>query len=203
MGQRSQIYLRYNGKLIFANYYQWNYAERMISRARYGLEWIKEYMEYDFVFRDESYITKMRRVFDVNFDMHDVQLSCDIVKEWEEQFSDEDFNTVVFNWQDNNDGQLYIDIKDDQIFYCFRDWTNHEDGTTSDVLMSAEEYMVWDRSKHWDFPADHNPAFDDCYLTTEEINTCRANIKAIDEMAELMTMEQLDDFIHGNYAPNP
>ena len=202
MGQRSQIYLRYNGKLIFANYYQWNYAERMISRARYGIEWVKEYMQYDFVFRDPSYITKMRRVFDVNFDMKDVQISCDIVKEWKELFSDDDFNTVVFNDQDNNDGQLYIDIVDDKIYYCFRDRPNHKDGTTSDVLMSASEYMEWDSPK-WANRGEHNPAFEDCYLSADEIKTCENNIKAIEKMAELMTLEQLDDFIHGDYAPNP
>lgn len=34
MGQRSQIYVRYNEKLLFARYFQWNYGTRMISRAR-------------------------------------------------------------------------------------------------------------------------------------------------------------------------
>ena len=189
MGQRSQIYVRHNGKLVFANYYQWNYAERMISRARYGLEWIREYMDYDFVFRDESYITKMRRVFDVNFDMRDVQLSTDIVKEWKELFSDEDFNTVVFNGQDNNDGQLYMDIRGGKIYYCFRDWVLHRDGTTDDVIMSASEYMDWD-AEDWE---------NSKYITPEMKDACRENIKAIEEMATLMTLEQLDDFIHGNY----
>ena len=41
MGQRSQIYLRHNGDLVFANYYQWNYGERMVSRARWGIGYIK------------------------------------------------------------------------------------------------------------------------------------------------------------------
>lgn len=57
MGQRSQIYLRYNGKLVFASYFQWNYGERMISRARWGIEHVKWYSDekYDFAFRDISY----------------------------------------------------------------------------------------------------------------------------------------------------
>jgi len=42
MGQRSQVYVRYNKKLVVTNYYQWNYGERMISRARYGIEYIKD-----------------------------------------------------------------------------------------------------------------------------------------------------------------
>ena len=193
MGQRSQIYLRYNGKLLFANYYQWNYAERMISRARWGIEYIKDYIDsgFDFAFRDDSYIEKISRVFDANFDMHDVQISRDIVNEWESDYSEVDFNRYVFNMQDNNDGQLYIDILGGEIFYCFRDWTNHEDGITSDMLMSAIEYMDWDY-EGW----ENN-------LNAEGNAVCRANIKAIDEMAQLMTLEQLDDFLHGDYEPKP
>lgn len=46
MGQRSQIYVRYNKKdmngvnckKLIANYYQWNYGERMISRATGGVQ---------------------------------------------------------------------------------------------------------------------------------------------------------------------
>lgn len=195
MGQRSQIYLRANGKLVFANYYGWNYGERMISRARYGIEWVKYYADrkYDWVFSDTNYFTKMRRVFDANFDMHDVAISTDIVQEHAEQFPDEDFNDVVFNEQDNNDGQLYVDIKGDKIYYCFRDWTRHPDGTTSDTIMSASEYMDWD-AEGWENSE---------YISDEGKAACRDNIKAIEEMAELMTLEQLDDFIHGDYSDVP
>lgn len=195
MGQRSQIYLRYNGKLVFANYYQWNYGERMISRARWGIEWVKEMVErdYNFVFRSYSYITQMRRVFDVNFDMHDVAVSQDIVREHADLFADDDFNDYVFNMQDNNDGQLYVDIKDGKIYYCFRDWTRHPDGTTSDTIMSASEYMDWDE-EGWENSE---------YISDGGKAACRDNIKAIEEMAELMTLEQLDDFIHGDYSYVP
>ena len=45
MGQRSQIYVIYkdnqNRDCISATYFQWNYGERMISRARYLMGWIK------------------------------------------------------------------------------------------------------------------------------------------------------------------
>lgn len=195
MGQRSQIYVRYNGRLIIANYYQWNYAERMISRARWGIEYLKDFVDkgYDFAFRDPSYITRFSRIFDTNFDMHDVAISCDIVKEYHELFPDRDFNDSVFNKQDNNDGQLFVDIQDGKIFYCFRDMYENK-------RMNATQYMKWDCSKHWDRQKDHNPAFDDCYLDAEEIETCKANIKAIGEMAELMTKTQLNDFLNGSYA---
>ena len=200
MGQRSQIYVRYNDKLVVANYYQWNFGTRMISRARYGIEWIKDYYYFaegicDFIFRDENYMTRLSRVFDVNFDMKDLALSCDIVKEWEEQFHDEPFNDVVFNGQDNNDGQLFIDVQQDKIFYCFRDMYENR-------IMDAAQYMDWDCS-YWDSNAEHNPAYDSEYMSVEEIKTCEANIKAIGEMAELMTEEQLADFISGDYEEKP
>ena len=53
MGQRSQIYVRYNGDIIVANYYQWNYAERMISRTRSILEYIKTNLEDGINFKFE------------------------------------------------------------------------------------------------------------------------------------------------------
>ena len=185
MGQRSQIYLRANGKLIFAHYYQWNYGERMISRARWGIEWVQTLMGEcpDILFKSEHYIQKMRRVFDVNFDMKDVQISCDIVQEWKEQFSDEDFNEIVFDGQDNNDGQLFVDIKDGKIYYCFRDMYKN-------TIMDAHCYMNWDE-EGWE---------ESEYLSQEDKNTCRENMKAIEEMATLMSAEQLDDFIHGDYS---
>ena len=41
MSQRSQIYVRINGKLVVPQDYGWNYAERMISRAKGILEFIE------------------------------------------------------------------------------------------------------------------------------------------------------------------
>ena len=45
MGQRSQIYVRLKdkegNKYLIAKYFQWNYGERMISRAKYGIEYCK------------------------------------------------------------------------------------------------------------------------------------------------------------------
>ena len=46
MGQRSQIFVRYQEtdgtRKLVARYYGWNYGERMISRARHTIEWLKE-----------------------------------------------------------------------------------------------------------------------------------------------------------------
>lgn len=188
MGQRSQIYFRHNGNLLIANYYRWNFAERMISRARWGIEWIKEQIDegYDFVWRTPHYIRQLSRVFDANFDMHDVQISSDIFKEHAEDFSDAPFNDFVFNQQDNNDGQLFVDIRDGKILYCFRDMYEN-------TIMDAAQYMEWD-AEEWQNKE---------HLDDSEKAVCKENIKAIGEMAQLMTREQLDDFLNGDYEEKP
>lgn len=189
MGQRSQIYVRYNGKLILARYYQWNYGERMISRARYGIEYIKYYVDngFDFVFRNQNEIEKMSRVFDVNFDMKDVQISNDILKEWEEYGEGISFFDYVFTGQDNNDGQLFVDIEmNDEnatIKYAFFDCE-----IDYDTIMSASEYMDWDNGdRDWQVPVP--------YMNADTIKTCRENIEAINETAQLMTREEVNSFI--------
>lgn len=189
MGQRSQIYVRYNKKLVITNYYQWNYGERMISRARYGIEYIKEnYLEYrTWIFNNESDMEKLRRIFDVNFDMKDIVMSIDIIKEWKEQFSeDESFNNYVFKLQSNNDGKLFVDISEDGIVkYAFLDCE-----CDTEHIMSASQYMTWNH-KDWRISK---------YITDEQKSFCEDNLKKIEEMAALMTKSELEDFINYNYG---
>lgn len=189
MGQRSQIYVRYNNKLIVANYYQWNYGERMISRARYGIEYIKQnYLEYRaWIFNDENIMEKLRRVFDVNFDMKDIVMNCDIIKEWKEQFSeDEIFNDYVFKLQGNNDGKLFVDISEDGTMkYAFLDCA-----CDTEHIMSASQYMTWN-DKDWRTSK---------YITDEQKAFCEDNLKKIEEMVTLMTQEEIEGFINCDYG---
>jgi len=209
MGQRSQIYVRYNGKLILARYYQWNYGERMISRARYGIEYLKYYVDhgYDFVFRSAHDIEKMVRIFDTNFDMKDVQISSDIFKEWECEVANWEaegcdyaleFYGYVFAGQDNNDGQLFVDIiggdKDGngaQIKYAFFS------GDGYDEIMTAREYMDWDNpGRDWQEPVP--------YMDEGAIKLCNENIGAINDMAQLMTRRDVNSFLATeNYFGQP
>lgn len=196
MGQRSQIYVRYNGDLIIANYYGWNYAERMISRACYGIGYMKHYLDnkWYFAFQSRYEITRFSHVFDVNFDMKDVAIHCDIIQEYNEQFSDEKFNDVVFDGQDNNDGQLLVDIVFNEksgeykLFYAFRE-------IGSEAPMNALEYMIWDSGKDLDSYCNE-------YMTSEQQEACKKNISEIHEMAELMTRDQIRDFITADYDKN-
>lgn len=184
MGQRSQIYVRYNKKLVVTNYYQWNYGERMISRARYGIEYIrKNYLEYrDWIFNDESNMEKLRRIFDVNFDMKDIVMSSDIVHEWKEQFAENNFNEFVFRMQGNNDGKLFVDISEDGIVkYAFLDCE-----CDTDHIMNATQYMDWN-SEEWEKSE---------YISEEGKQSCKENLEKIEEMAALMTKLELEDFIN-------
>ena len=191
MGQRSQIYVRYqkdDTNYLVARYYQWNYGERMISRCRHTLEWIKEYLRYDWYLTTET--ETLKRYLDVNFDMKSIVIGSDIVKEWEEWDYKEEttFNDFVFLQQDNNDGKLFIDIKDGVIKYAFVDTECH-----TEHIMNARQYMDWD---YEDWRASE-------YIDDEAKKTCEDNFKVITEIAELMTEQELEEFINADYEPKP
>lgn len=197
MGQRSQIYIRYNinygsyttqnYKGLIARYYQWNYGERMVSRARYIIERIhSEFMEWKWCFGDAQKIEKLKRICDVNFDIKDIVFSTDIIKETEE--FDED--TSYLFGQPNNDGQLFIDVTDDGIKYCFMQY--YDEGEP----MDAEQYMKWncENEEHSDW---HTPYE---YMDKETIDYTEKNIKNINEMATLMTEEEIKAFVEDDYS---
>ena len=192
IGQRSQIYIRIkdrnNNKYLFAKYYGWNYGERMISRARYGIDYIKRNITYSI---DDELIEQINRIFDVNFDMKDVQITCDIVNEYIEEcdYKDESsFKEYVFTEQDNNDGKLFIDVSDGYLKYCFLDYD-----CNTENIMDAAGYMAWN-SENWEQSE---------YIDDEQKELCRDNIKVIGEIAELMSAEEVDDFINCIYEEEP
>ena len=197
MGQRSQIYIRYNGDLKVANYYQWCYGERLVSRARSIIEKsIDKYIEYEF------YDGKMKRYCDVNFDMRDIVISRDIFNWYKEALEiNKDTSSSLLFEEDNNDGKLFIDItqkcgKNPKIKYCF------VDNYPSDRPLDAEAYMNWNmrynyRIKHWEkYLVCGKEAKKDIVRYT------RNNIKYIRENATLMTYEELQDFINAEYDEN-
>ena len=189
MGKRSQIYIRitddYNERpTLIAKYFQWNFAERMISRARYGMEYIKDNAEY---LSSDTVKERISKIFDVNFDMKDVALSTDIIKEWIESSSKyyglEEVNDYIFNAQDNNDGKLFIDVDEKgNIKYCLTDYDMQ--------ILSPKQYMDWD-FENWQNSE---------YLDKEDVETCKNNIKYINKNATQMTNEELLEFIGYDYS---
>ncbi len=194
MGQRSQIYIRYNVtddenvyKGLIARYYQWNYGERMVSRARYILEELSYFMERKYLFSFPGKIEKLKRICDVNFDMHDIVISSDIIQEVKEDFASD--TKYIFN-QDNNDGQLYIDVTDAGIRYCFTKYC-HEGKP-----MNGEQYMKWncedEKYKNWHKPSE--------FRNENTVEYTEKNIKSINKLGVLMSTEELEDFISGDYS---
>lgn len=188
MGQRSQIYVRCTNKegekYLYARYYSWNYGERMVSRAKHSLEWIKSMKNHFWIFSREP--QRLIRILDTNFDMQDVVISSDLIKEWNEDFPEENFNDFIFKWVDNNDGKLFIDIDENQdtIKYAFTD------GYSMDRVMSAAQYMNWNHKK-WR---------DSKYISKEQKSLCENNIRFIPRIAKLMTKQELDEFISCDYG---
>lgn len=183
MGQRSQIYIRYEEdgvKKLIARYYQWNYAERMISRARYLLEWLECNKKFTWEIERKAY-----RIADTNFDFIDCVISSDIIKDFQDDLSSEesDFNKYVFDMQDNNDGKLYIDVTEQEIKYCFTDSDNN--------LLNADEYMIFDTEGCYDKHKWNNPE----NMKRKEMKKCVRNIKWIEKNFSLMNKDELNEFL--------
>lgn len=188
MGQRSQIYVRITDergkKYLIAKYFQWNYGERMISRAKYGIEYAKK--QNDYVGLD-SVKEQIGEIFNINFDMKDYLHTTDIIKEWliyGEKWEVE-FKDFVFYNQDNNDGKLFIDIKEKnkEIKYCFTDYDLK-------IFKSPKAYMDWD-CEDW---------LNSEYYKKSVVNKCISNMNKIEKSAILMTDEELEDFINDDYT---
>ena len=197
MGQRSQIYIRITdnaGNITFiARYFQWNYAEKMISRARYIMEWLKGYADYftnkDYSFCRARETERLISVINTNFDYKDVTLSTDLLKEAEEAETDgNDFNGWLFN-ADNNDGRLFIDVTaESKIKYCLLD-----DYNDTDNIMDAEAYIQWE-TKGWADEDKNDP---------EILALNSQNFDYIKENAQLMTKAEIEEFLSYDYSPKP
>ena len=186
MGQRSQIYIRITDNYneypkLYAKYFQWNYGERMISRARHGIEYIKESMEY---ISHDSVQEKINRIFDINFDMKDIAFTSDLIKEWLEHFR-EHYTQVeyIFTSTANNDGKLFIDVNaNGEIKIGFTDYNLN--------LLSPEAYMDWD-FENWKNSE---------YLSPGDREICKNNIEYINKNVSFMTKEELQEFINYDYS---
>lgn len=183
MGQRSQIYVIYKDKqnrdCISATYFQWNYGERMISRARYLMEWIKNQSSLS-----SDYLPfvahKIRYIASVNFDYKDVVIGQDLIEEWKDYkrgVPNANLNDYIFN-ADNNDGCLFIDARiPEHLRYAFTTY-DYKDG-----VMGPEAYLKWD-----DVPQKiRNTKF------------TKRNINWITHNAKLMKKKELEAILRTTY----
>ena len=191
MGQRSQIYVRWNlkdGKKVFVpRYYSWNFGTRMVSRARGIINWLYARGTSEMNCLALGFEEKLRRIMDINFDYKDTALGVDLIKEWESYNSYEEFNDAVFYGQDNNDGQLFIDVIVDytklklKFKYAFLTFT------TGAEPMTGDEYMQWNVAR------DESSWEDNPYIK-KEIAYTKRNIAWIKKHAKLMTEDEVKEF---------
>ncbi len=201
--QKSQIYIRFNykdRKGLIANDYNWYYGERMISRARWGIELINENFKTYINKYDRE---KLSRIFDVDFDRKEIEVGLDMLDvgfdrkniEWgsfdiaEISKNTEKFFLKKIKKCKNHDGKLFIDIDNGMftftIKYAFLDRV-----ANSDNIMDGEAYMAWDRVKEWRTLS----------IPSKEVLACEENIKFISKNAKLMTKEEVEEFINYKYA---
>ena len=193
MGQKSQIFVRYserdNKKKLVARYYGWNYGDRMISRARHSIDWLKACGKYL-----TEYKAKIPRIIDTNFDMVDVIISVDILQEYMDDstmyihdVTEEipTLNQYLFEMQNNDDGKLLLDVlPDETVKYAFLDSTNK--------LLTPEQYMEWDEDKNWKIP--------DEIRNEDVIKKTITNIDAIKQNSIQMTADEVEEFLTADYS---
>lgn len=198
MGQRSQIYVQAHkansqenepSEKLFANYYQWNYGEYMLSRLRGFGDWYNTHKE-----RLHSYevLDQIPQCLDYCPDSNDFRRHLDIIEEAKELDGDtyEEQIQGIFNGQDNNDGQLFIKVSGDDLAYAFA-----EQG--SNKVMDANQYMNWDvaEGKDWKSYFKASEYYDD-----KDIEVTQANIDAVQKNFRLMTPKELKAFKEHDYS---
>ncbi len=193
MGQRSQIYVRMDGtqgKILLARYYGWVYGERMVSRARAAIEWVREYLDKDRGNYIPGYADKLIRILDTNFDMRDVQISICLKEEYRDYCPEWEFGDYVFHHDENNNGRLFldIDIQNKVVKYAFVD-----SQCNTDSIMDAVSYMDWD---YTDTDTDTDWRKD---LPADVVATLALNAEYIKSHAVLMTSEELMEYISYDY----
>ena len=118
--------------------------------------------------------------------MKDIIFSSDIIQEIEDYY-DGDLR-CLFN-QDNNDGQLFVDVTDNGIKYCFMRFYNEG------MPMDGEHYMKWNCEN--DNRPDWHMSYE--YMKRDTIAYTEENIKKINEMATLMTSDEIKSFVEEDY----
>lgn len=182
MGQRSEIYVAFemaNGqKKITARYFDWNFAERMISRVRYTAEWLSMHSCVS-ISKDD-----LIPIIETNFDMVDHMQSAKIEPATFKPFK---LHVKASDFLDDGRAFIYVNLKG-KIKYCF---TNNHDLTP----MDCDSYMIFDTECNYDYAKWINPE----YKNSKKMSKCRRNIKWLSSHAEVMTQKELDDFLAAEY----
>ncbi len=202
MGQRSQIYIRIDdgaeNKVLIPLYFQWNYADGMISRVQSVIESIHEIPTVSSLLWDIKQSDFIRRSAEINFDKRSIADSHNIFEEYCFWGNGTKLNDFVFFAQDNNDGQAYIDVKfkgdKKTISYCFADYEGN-------FLGDAEAYMKFEYQGLTDSGLDWREYVKNSeYVKDDVIDIVEKNHTYLKDNANLMTEEDLKAFQNDDYS---
>ena len=210
MGQRSQIYIRYkNKKNLVAMHLQWNYGYYMVNRTYQLLDFIGKNVKSNYSnFKEENFdiansgsyredIEMLQNLIQMNTTIGSYVKGIDLVKEEYEFCNKEKKLTFKINPnnQDNNNGILVIDIKENGEVKYGLGGGYEEIGTWADdfKMISVEEY----------FRLSENGYDDDDYKlknrNKELYNEVMEQITYIENNFELLTDEEYKEIFNQEY----
>lgn len=152
----------------------------------------------------EVYLTtetsKLRRIMDVNWDMHDITLSSDIVKEFTDDYEEywktegntyaQDFFDFCFSGQDNNNGQVYmyidLDVEKPKVKMCFTENAFNEESN----VLNADGYLTSDLL-HGEPGTWQEYMAGSHYYGKETIEYTKENVRYISEHSGMLEKEEL------------
>lgn len=206
MGQRFQVYVRYNkGQNIVAMDLQWCWGHYAVQRASQLLDYLKKNTadKYNY-FMSENYAVMNNRhasyriltsLIQMNLEAGSFVDGIDLAKEtceYDDEYIDADFFKINPFVQYNNDGILVIDVKEDEgraiIKYCF-DFLEKNEFAPISVKTYYERYREGDYADKdkWDY---------DDMLYFESLER---SLEFVDRF-ELLTVEELNEIFDTRYS---
>ena len=213
MGQRSQLYIRYNNKKsLVAMHLQWNYGYYMINRTYQLLKYISKNIKHEFNnFQEKNFdyanhnttredIDILHNLIQMNLTIGSYVKGWDLVKEEYEWLKEKNELTETFKMipknQDNNNGILVIDIGENgTIKYGLGlGYEDKEDMAYDDdfSMVGANEYFIASE-KNCDSQYKLENSNKELYDTTIE------EIKYIEDNFELLTDEEYKEIFDTEY----
>ena len=208
MGQRSQIYIRYNnGKNLVAYHLQWNWGYYMINRTYQLLDFISKNVESDFsnfkgINFDIANYGKQRDDIDIlsnliqfNTTVGSFVRGHNLVKEefeYNEAKIDDKFKMTPEN-QDNNNGILVIDIQEDKIKYGLAGGWEEVNNWKDFNMITARKYFKLSEASYGDEKYKLKNQDEELYKKVQK------QIKFIDSF-ELLTNEEYKAIFNKEYS---
>lgn len=211
MGQRSQIYIRYNNsETLVARHLQWNWGEYMIARANQLLEFISKnikvnysnFLSEHFEISNHGEYREDLKILDsltsLNTNIGSYVGNVDLIEEkLIYNCNDKSFKFDPER-QDNNDGILVIDIKENEdgqteIKYGFSTWKR--DGFK---MCSALKYIN-EYKENLDYRLELCKTEEDKQKVEKDWNTYIEKAKDIDKRYGLLSQKEYEDIFDKEY----